>query len=41
VAAGIVTVGIRMTGVLVPVLAMIVLPGFALARAILRRRRAR
>jgi len=38
VASGIVTAGIRLTGVLLPVLVMIGLPGYAVARAIRRRR---
>jgi len=41
VASGIVNVAIRMTGVLLPVFVMIVLPGTAAARALLRRRAAR
>jgi len=38
VASGIVTGGIRLGGVLLPVFVMIVLPGYAITRAVLRRR---
>src|SRR4029079_16096067 len=41
VASGIVTVAIRATGVLLPVFVMIVLPGYAATRALLRRRAGR
>jgi len=41
VATGILTGGIRLVGVLLPVFVMIVLPGWAIARALLRRRAAR
>jgi len=41
VASGIMNVAIRMTGVLLPVFVMIVLPGYAATRALLRRRAAR
>jgi len=38
VASGIVTVGIRLTGILVPVVLMIILPGYAITRRVMRRR---
>jgi hypothetical protein len=41
VASGIVTGGIRLAGVLLPVLVMIVLPAYAIVRAVLRRRASR
>lgn len=41
VSSGIVTGGVRLAGVLLPVFVMIVLPGYAITRAVLRRRRAR
>ena len=41
VSSGIVMGGVRLAGVLLPVFVMIVLPGYAVTRAVLRRRRAR